>query len=470
MSLRSPSSVIWLRKAGALAGTAALAAGMLFALLYALSPVLLARAGLRAASDSPQGGVPLVVSFQGRVLVQGSSYNGVGYFKFAVVNAAGNTSYWSNDGTSSAGGEPTASVPLTVSNGLFTVLLGDTTQGGMSSPLGAATFNAADRRLRVWFSASGTAGSFERLSPDQVVGSTAFALNAGALGGVDSATYVQAGQGVSRLANDSGYISQTLADGRYARNRPTPQQLALLKWYTAISSTGTTFGVGLLPGAVAFDGEYVWVTNYFSNNVSVLRASDGYRVMTPTVGANPIGLAFDGANVWVTNQGSNSVSVLRASDGALVMTPTVGAYPTGVAFDGTNVWVVNSGSDSVSVLRASDGTHIMTPTVGTQPLGVAFDGANVWVVNFASNSVSVLRASDGYHVMTPTVGLDPSGIAFDGTYMWVTNRGSDSVSVLRVSDGALVMNVPAGPVPEGIAFDGANMWVANASGNSVSKR
>ncbi len=212
-----PSPVYWLRKAGALAGTAALAAALLFLLNS------LVQAGARAAPQAPAPqapgsvGVPLMVSFQGRVQVQGASYTGVGYFKFAVVDAAGSTSYWSNDATSSAGGAPTAMVPLAVNGGLFTVLLGDTAQGGMSAPLDAAAFAGADRRLRVWFSPTGLTGSFELLSPDQAIASAPFALNAQALGGVDAGTYVQAGQGLSRLANDSGFISQTLADARYSR-------------------------------------------------------------------------------------------------------------------------------------------------------------------------------------------------------------------------------------------------------------
>ncbi len=41
--------------------------------------------------------------------------------------------YWSNDGTSSAGSEPAAAVAVAVTNGLFTVVLGDTTQANMTA-------------------------------------------------------------------------------------------------------------------------------------------------------------------------------------------------------------------------------------------------------------------------------------------------------------------------------------------------
>jgi hypothetical protein len=398
-----------------------------------------------AAPNAVGSTVPGLMSYQGRVLAGGAPYNGTGYFKFVIVNAAGSTSYWSNNGSSSAGSVPSAAVGVTVSNGLFTVLLGDTTLAGMSQALNATVFADADRRLRIWFSP--TNSGFTQLGPDQPLTAAPFAFNAQTLGGLDASAY--------------------------ARISPTTQQLALLKWYTAISGTQADFGVGASPRGIAFDGANMWVANYGSGSVSVLRASDGFLVRTLTIGSFPDAIAFDGANMWVANPmpyGSGSVSVLRASDGLHVMTPTVGASPYGIAFDGANMWVTNFNGSNVSVLRASDGVHVMTPTVGSNPDGIAFDGANMWVANNGSTSVSVLRASDGFHVMTPTVGAKPFAIAFDGANTWVTNQNGNSVSVLRASDGFHVMTSTVGLAPQGIAFDGAFMWVVNGGSSSVSKR
>ncbi len=123
------------------------------------------------------GGAPAVVAYQGEVRESGAPYNGDGYFKFAVVNASGDTAYWSNDGTSTGGGEPTAAVQLAVSEGLFSVLLGDTTLGGMTQDLTADVFNQPDRYLRVWFSAS-AGGPFGQLTPDTRVAAVPYALQA----------------------------------------------------------------------------------------------------------------------------------------------------------------------------------------------------------------------------------------------------------------------------------------------------
>lgn len=278
----------------------------------------------------------------------------------------------------------------------------------------------------------------------------------------------------------------------------------------SLTVTTQTFPVGNKPYAVTFDGSNVWVVNEFSNNVSVLHASDGSLVTTYATGANPTGITFDGAKMWIVNNAGSSVTVLRASDGSLLQTASVGSSPIGAAFDNTNVWVTNWGSglgktvsvlrasdysnvatygvgsgpfslafdgtnmwvgngdNTISVIRASDGYYVMTPTVPSS-LGLAFDGANMWATNYYNNSVSVLRATDGLIVRTRSVGTNPFGIAFDGANMWVANQGSNTVSVLNASSGHLIGTIPVGAKPQGIVFDGVNMWVANSGSNTVTK-
>ena len=43
--------------------------------------------------------VPAVLNYAGQVAVNGQPFDGQGLFKFALVNADGNATYWSNDGT-----------------------------------------------------------------------------------------------------------------------------------------------------------------------------------------------------------------------------------------------------------------------------------------------------------------------------------------------------------------------------------
>ncbi len=68
--------------------------------------------------------VPGILSYQGRITVSNAPVTGTGQFKFALVNGSDGSILWSNDGISTSGSEPTASVSLTVSAGLYSVLLG----------------------------------------------------------------------------------------------------------------------------------------------------------------------------------------------------------------------------------------------------------------------------------------------------------------------------------------------------------
>ena len=83
--------------------------------------------------------------------------------------------YWSNDGTSANGSEPTAAVSVGVSSGLFTVVLGDTTQANMTA-INAAVFSQANLQLRIWFN-DGVHGS-AALSPVQNLTPAPYAVQA----------------------------------------------------------------------------------------------------------------------------------------------------------------------------------------------------------------------------------------------------------------------------------------------------
>ena len=93
-----------------------------------------------------------------------------------------------------------------------------------------------------------------------------------------------------------------------------------------------------------------WVTNFYSNTATKIRAGDGAMLGNYPVGVNPNGAIFDGANIWVANQNSDNVTKLRASDGAMLGTFHIGNAPAFGGFDGAHVWVVNHGSNDISKL------------------------------------------------------------------------------------------------------------------------
>ena len=122
-------------------------------------------------------GVPPVLNYAGQVAVNGEAFDSNGLFKFALVNADGNTTYWSNDGTSVDGSEPQASVAVVVNGGLYSILLGNTAQQGMGAIDPSVFAQHSDAKLRVWFS-DGVNG-FQQLSSDRPFASVPYAFSAG---------------------------------------------------------------------------------------------------------------------------------------------------------------------------------------------------------------------------------------------------------------------------------------------------
>ena len=109
----------------------------------------------------------ITFNYEGRVKVSGELYDGLGYFKFAIVNNNGQISYWSNDGTSTTGNEPASYIISDVTDGIFNVIIGDTSILGMSA-LEPSMFNVADKvYLRAWFCDDGAA--YEQLNPDRQI-------------------------------------------------------------------------------------------------------------------------------------------------------------------------------------------------------------------------------------------------------------------------------------------------------------
>src|SRR5262249_53173213 len=93
--------------------------------------------------------------------------------------------FWSSDNTSSGGSEPATAVSVVVSEGLFTIRLGDTTVANMMA-LGAGLFAQPDLQLRIWFS-DGVSG-FVALDPPQPLTAAPYAIFAANLSGTVAAS------------------------------------------------------------------------------------------------------------------------------------------------------------------------------------------------------------------------------------------------------------------------------------------
>lgn len=133
----------------------------------------------------------------------GSGYTSAPTVTIAPPASGSLTTFWSNDGTSVNGSEPSSAVTINVVNGLFTVGLGDTTVSGMAA-IPASTFAQPNLSLQIWFN-DGANGSIA-LNPSQTltqVPYAAAAATASNLSGTISAAQLTGALGNGQLASNS---------------------------------------------------------------------------------------------------------------------------------------------------------------------------------------------------------------------------------------------------------------------------
>ena len=167
------------------------------------SPLLaLALAFFATVSREATAQVPGLLNYQGKISVGAVPFQGQGSFKFALVNADGSESFWSNDGSSTAGGEPAKAVTLPVAGGLYSLQLGDTALPNMTGKVPASALANAEVFLRIWFN-DGVNG-YQKLSPDKRIASVAYAMIAGDLDANGRAAVQSAAQaGADKAVQDA---------------------------------------------------------------------------------------------------------------------------------------------------------------------------------------------------------------------------------------------------------------------------
>lgn len=272
--------------------------------------------------------VPQIINYQGRVAVGTVNFNGSGLFKFALVNEAGTTTFWSNDGTSAAGSEPTDAVTLTVNKGLYSVLLGDDSVTHMT-PIPNSVFANSDVRLRVWFN-DGTNAS-QLLTPDQRLAAVGYAMTAGTLqsGAVISTSTASPAVSLSNTNDLPAALSLTTTFRTWwvGQNKAPDAPSVVDDFFIydqnanatrlRIDTTGVIHGNGAgltnlptgSPGITLVDGNNVTLGRVLSST------RDGSMVLTST--GHQVFISYDGvfypAQLYYT--GTNGTGIAYLNDG-----------------------------------------------------------------------------------------------------------------------------------------------------------
>ena len=182
----------------------------------------------------------------------------------------------------------------------------------------------------------------------------------------------------------------------------------------------------------------MFVTNFSSDNVSVISDATNSIVANVSVGSPTLGVSYDSGTgeVFVTDYDSDNVSVINTTTNTVVATIPVGSYPWALTYDVRmgEIFAANYLSNNVSVINDTTDGVVATIPVGNYPDGLAYDGAQgqVYVANYWSNDVSVV--SDGTNSVGTTVdvGVTPSDITYDSGNgnLYVSNYEGGTISII----------------------------------------
>ena len=417
---------------------------------------LLASAVLLAAPARAQ--VPQLINYQGRVVVGTVNFNGTGQFKFALVNAAGTTTYWSNDGASVAGAEPAAAVPLAVTKGLYSVLLGDATLPSMTI-VPATVFTNPDVRLRVWFN-DGVNGS-QLLTPDQRIAAVGYAMMAGNVqdGTITSAKIASGGVGSAQLAPNLTLTGTTT--GTFAGGGTTAFQTIAGTSQNAVANTNylltnAALSTVTLPSAPTV-GDVVRINGVGTGGWQAAPNS-GQSIVGAGTSVGPAGVTWtarDSVRIWRAVASSADGSKLVATDG--------GNGSGGQLYTSTDsgvTWTAReSNRDWLGVASSTDGTKLVAAANGGQ-LYTSTDSGVTWTAREGNrNWLGVASSADGTKLVAGVVAGQLYTTTDSGATWTARESNRNWISVASSADGTkLIVGVDSGQLYT--STDSGATWTA----------
>ena len=232
-------------------------------------------------------------------------------------------------------------------------------------------------------------------------------------------------------------------------------------------------GVGVNPVT-----KNVYVTNEFSNTVSVIDGTTDKVSDTIELGSFPYGIAVNPFNdrVYVTNRGSNTVTVIDSPTNTKLSDIPVGNSPVGIAVNPSSNWiyVTNINAGTVSVIDGITNKVTNTIAVGRAPYGIAVNPLinKIYVTNIQSSTVSVIDGKTNKVIATIPVGKSPVGVSVNTitNTVYVTNHLSSTVSVIDGKINKVSDTISVGNSPVGIAVNTPKnkIYVTNIQSSTVS--
>ena len=141
------------------------------------------------------------------------------------------------------------------------------------------------------------------------------------------------------------------------------------------------------------DGQYVYVANSYSNNISVIDTRNNKLVNTIGAGGEPRYLCAYQSYIVVSNSQSNSVNFIDRYSSNVVSTVFIPGRP-GNLIPGRRGWVYVAGERSHDISFVTPGLNIAPRKLpaGRHPAGMALDRDRklLYVANLMDNTISVV--------------------------------------------------------------------------------
>jgi YVTN family beta-propeller protein len=251
-------------------------------------------------------------------------------------------------------------------------------------------------------------------------------------------------------------------------------------------------------------GTRVYVLNNFDDTMSVINTEPGtvgYNTVIATIDlANPpmgidpgegnedVALSPDGTRLYVTNFFTNNVSVVDATNNTVIGTFQLDDGAGGVENnlndiefhpDGTRnlAYIADVTSDEILVIDTVSNTvvdRIATPALGTpQGMEVDADGTRLYVAG-NGGQLDVIDISDPgsptYNTVIATVDSGDPGVfegndvTVHGDRVYVNNYEDSTITVIDADTDTVIETIPVGQGPFSVAVspDGTRLYVPNA--------
>jgi len=310
--------------------------------------------------------------------------------------------YWTNAADASPlDGEPDAAVTLEVTNGLYEVLLGDTTLPNMEA-IPATVFSNSDVRLRVWFD-DGVHG-FQMLSPDKRIAAVGYTLMAENVpdGTITQPKIATGAVGSAQLASDAVQTANIAAGAvtqpKIAAGAVGSTQLA------ANSVLNSNIAAGAV-GSAQIHGDAVTAAAIAAGAVGSSEIA-GYSVIAGKIGANAVSTAqIAASSIVAAHMTADSVTTGAIADGAVTTPKLADGAVTTVKLANSAVDSTKLGTNAVQWVHIQDGAvltaklaagAVTTDKLGTNAVTTAKIAAGaVGSSQLATGAVTTDKIADG---------------------------------------------------------------------------